>query len=154
MRRINALSPTVLLALALAGSSVHAAEVVLTGRAQVIDGDTIAIGHVVVRLKGIAAPERDEPGGREATEAIRRLIGGREVRCELTGERTHRREVGYCFAAGTDLNREMVRGGWALSCPRYSTNYVGLEPADGLVQRVGYQLPTYCVPSTKARSRR
>jgi len=142
-----------LVALVLAAAPVQAAEAILAGRAETIDDDTIKIRRVTVRLKGIAAPERNEPGGKEATEAMRRLIGNREVRCELTGELTHGREVGYCFAAGTDLNREMVRGGWALSCPRYSTNYVGMEPRNGLVQRVGYRLPTYCVPS-KARSRR
>lgn len=134
-----------LIVLILTGSSSWAAEAILTGHAKVIDGDTIEIGAVPVRLKGIAAPERDEPGGAEATEAMRRLIGGREVRCELTGERTHRRAVGYCTAGGTDLNGAMVRGGWALSCPRYSARYVGLEPRSGAAQRAGYHRPPYCV---------
>jgi endonuclease YncB( thermonuclease family) len=122
----------------------QAAEAILTGHARTIDGDTIEIGAVPVRLKGIAAPERGEPGGAEATEAMRRLIGDREVRCELTGERTHRRAVGYCSAGGVDLNGAMVRGGWALSCPRYSPRYVGSEPRAGIVQRVRYRLPDYC----------
>jgi endonuclease YncB( thermonuclease family) len=126
--------------------SVFAADAILTGYARTIDGDTIEIGAVPVRLKGIAAPERDEAGGAEATEAMRRLIGDKEVRCELTGERTHHRAVGYCSAGGTDLNGAMVRGGWALSCPRYSGRYVGLEPRAGLVQRAGYRLPEYCQP--------
>lgn len=121
-----------------------AVEAVLTGHARTIDGDTIEIGAVPVRLKGIAAPERGEPGGAEATDAMRRLIGNKEVRCELTGERTHRRAVGYCSADGIDLNGAMVRGGWALSCPRYSTRYVGLEPRAGIVQLVHYALPEYC----------
>jgi hypothetical protein len=38
----------------------------------------------------------------------------------------------------------MVRGGWALSCPRYSARYAGLEPPAGTVQRAGYKLPDYC----------
>ena len=113
-------------------------EAILKGPARTIDGDTIEISGVSVRLKGIAAPERDEPGGAEATEAMRRLIGTQDVRCELTGERTHNRAVGYCSAGGTDLNAAMVRGGLALSCPRYSRRYVGLEPSRGAVQRVGY----------------
>jgi endonuclease YncB( thermonuclease family) len=78
-----------------ASDLAFAAEAILTGHARTIDGDTIEIGAVPVRLKGIAAPERDEPGGAEATEAMRRLIGDKEVRCELTGERTHRRAVGF-----------------------------------------------------------
>ena len=51
-----------------------------------------------------------------------------------------------CFAGGTDLNAALVRGGWALSCPRYSRRYLGLEPKTGTVQRAGYRLPDYCVP--------
>jgi micrococcal nuclease len=133
-----------LLTIALGVVPARSAEAILTGHARVRDGDTIEIGAVPVRLKGIAAPERDEPGGAEATEAMRRLIGDREVRCELTGERTHRRAVGYCTAGATDLNGAMVRGGWALSCPRYSMRYVGLEPRAGTVQRSRYKLPEYC----------
>src|SRR5262249_18298667 len=79
----------------LSATPAAAAEAVLTGHARTIDGDTIEIGAVPVRLKGIAAPERNKPGGADAMEAMRRLIGDREVRCELTGERTHRRAVGY-----------------------------------------------------------
>jgi endonuclease YncB( thermonuclease family) len=65
----------------------HCNQAILTRQTKAIDGDTIEIGAVPVRLKGIAAPERNEPGGAEATEAMRRLIGDREVRCALTGER-------------------------------------------------------------------
>jgi endonuclease YncB( thermonuclease family) len=128
-----------------------AAEAILTGHARTIDGDTLEIGAVSVRLKGIAAPERDEPGGSEATEAMRRLIGDREVRCELTGERTHGRAVGFCRAGATDLNGSMVQGGWALSCPRFSPRYVGAEPDSGIVQRMGYQLPPYCVTRVRRK---
>jgi endonuclease YncB( thermonuclease family) len=144
-RFINALAvPLVVAALVALASAARSAEAILTGHARTIDGDTIEIGAVPVRLKGIAAPERDEPGGADATEAMRRLIGDKEVRCELTGERTHRRAVGYCSAGGVDLNGAMVSGGWALSCPRYSRRYVGLEPKAGAVQRAGYGLPDYC----------
>jgi endonuclease YncB( thermonuclease family) len=120
-------------------------EAVLTGHARTIDGDTIEIGGVSVRLKGIAAPERDGPGGAEATQAMRALIGDGEVRCELTGERTRGRAVGFCSTGSIDLNGSMVRGGWALSCPRFSRRYVGAEPRFGTVQRVGYHLPPYCL---------
>ena len=128
-----------------------AAEMTLTGHARTIDGDTIEIGGVTIRLKGIAAPEGSEPGGSEATEAMRRLIGNRDVRCELTGERTHGRAVGYCNAGNVDLNAAMVRGGWALSCPRYSQRYVGIEPRSGAAQRAGYKLPPYCIPGARRK---
>jgi hypothetical protein len=62
----------VVLALALAGAASAAER--LSGRAHVLDGDTIAVGGVTVRLQGVAAPELDhpnlgikqEPGGPES----------------------------------------------------------------------------------------
>lgn len=142
--RLRPFGTCIALALLYTASSLQAAEAILTGHASTIDGDTIEIGGVSVRLKGIAAPERAEPGSSEATEALRRMIGDHEVRCELTGERTRNRAVGYCFAGGRDLNGAMVRGGWALSCPRYSQRYIGLEPRSGAVQKARYRLPDYC----------
>src|SRR5688572_30286513 len=60
------------LILAILASPAIAAEH-LVGRARVIDGDTIVVGGVHVRLQGVAAPEvahpgqpQDEPGGPEA----------------------------------------------------------------------------------------
>lgn len=91
-----------LLALAMA-LPAFSAEALLTGPARTIDGDTLEIGGAHVRLKGIAAPEKREPGGTEATEAIRRLIDSQTVTCELTGERSRDRAVGYCTANGMDL---------------------------------------------------
>ncbi|MBO43329.1 MAG: hypothetical protein CMM28_06350 [Rhodospirillaceae bacterium] len=35
------------------------------------DGDTIVVGKQAIRLNGIAAPERNEPGGKEATAYMR-----------------------------------------------------------------------------------
>ena len=57
---------------------------------------------------GLAAPERDEPGGAEAREAMIELVRGRTLRCEprrdahvrprrrglLPGRRRHRRDDG------------------------------------------------------------
>jgi len=63
------------------------------------DGDTIEVGGLPIRLQGLAAPEGDEPGGDQATLAMRRMELGRELRCELDGERTHDRCVGICGSA-------------------------------------------------------
>lgn len=125
------------------------AQTTITEPAEVIDGDTLRVHGITVRLKGISAPELDEPGGRQALDALRALVGRRLVRCELTGEMTRRREVGYCEAAGRDLQAELVRTGVAMACPRYSRRYVSLE-AEPRSRQVGvwsngYTLPGYCV---------
>ncbi len=121
---------------------------VLEGRARAIDGDTLEIAGLRVRMKGIAAPERREPGGREATEALAHFIADRPVRCELTSEHTHQRAVGYCFVGAMDLGREMVAGGYVLTCPRFGDRYTGDEPSR---PSAGRSPPAYCAAPSGLR---
>jgi micrococcal nuclease len=123
----------------------------LTGQVTLVrDGDTIVVGGMPIRLNGLAAPEGDEPGGAEATNAMQQLVLGRELRCELDGERTHDRCVGVCYLDGTDVSEVMVHRGVARDCPRFSQGrYAEAErqaAADGT--RIGrtYTLPGYCRP--------
>ena len=92
--------------------------------------------------------DSDEPGGSEATEAIRQVVLGRELRCELDGERTHDRCVGICFLEGADISEIMVRRGVARDCPRFSGGrYAEAErraAADGATIGRAYTLPGYC----------
>lgn len=67
----------------LAGSVTH-----------VRDGDTIEVAGVPVRLQGLTCDERGTPLGMVATAAMRDLVRGQRVACDLTGERTYDREVG------------------------------------------------------------
>ena len=68
---------------------VRAENLTLEGSvSHVRDGDTIELGPIAVRLQGIAAPERDEAGGAAAADAMRDLVLGRDLRCDLTGD-TH-----------------------------------------------------------------
>ena len=112
------------------------------------DGDTIEVGGLPIRLQGLAAPEGDEPGGTEATEAIRQLVLSRELRCELDGDRTHDRCVGICYLEGQDISALMVRRGLARDCPRFSGGrYAEAElqaAADGATIGQAYLLPGYC----------
>jgi endonuclease YncB( thermonuclease family) len=90
----------------------------LTGEVTFVrDGDTIELGAMAIRLNGLAAPEWDAPGGFEATAAMRDLVLGKVITCELDGEATYDRcdagrlagryDQGYLQA--TDLLREAVR---------------------------------------------
>ena len=61
-----------------------------------------------MRLKGVDAAERGTERGDNAKRVMGSLVDG-ELTCTLTGERTHRREVGYCVTAdGTDINKEII----------------------------------------------
>jgi len=125
----------------------------VSGQARVIDGDTIHLAvpgtdkPVKVRLQGVAAPERSDAGGFEATQYVKQLAEGREVRCELDGSRSKDRVVGVCYVSGKDLGAEVIAAGLARDCPRFSGGrYQALEkPAAS-----GLPYPSYCVPKPKS----
>jgi endonuclease YncB( thermonuclease family) len=109
----------------------------LSGVARIIDGDTIRIGDIRIRLHGIDAPEtRQECQGADgasyrcgeaSTEALRTLIGADPVRCEGTTYDRYKRLIATCYSGRVNLNAEMVRQGWALAYRRYSKDYVSVE---------------------------
>ena len=108
----------------------------LSGLARVVDGDTLDVERVRVRLHGIDAPESAQrcrasgrlwPCGQEATRALARRIGGRPVACEERDRDRYGRVVAVCTVAGRDLNRWMVAEGWAFAYRRYSRAYVAAE---------------------------
>ena len=108
----------------------------LSGLARVVDGDTLHVDRVRVRLHGIDAPESAQrcrtsgrlwPCGQEATRALARRIGGRPVACEERDRDRYGRVVAVCTVAGLDLNRWMVAEGWAFAYRRYSRDYVAAE---------------------------
>lgn len=103
----------------LTAAPVLASDFVLVGRLdRTRDGDTIVVAGQPVRLKGIAAPERTEPGGPAATAALKALEG-RQVVCHLTGETSHDRLVGWCSLLGDDLGDLQLAAGLARRCPSY-----------------------------------
>ncbi|PJR11586.1 nuclease [Sinorhizobium meliloti] len=104
----------------------------ITGRATVVDGDTIEIRGERIRLHGVDAPEswqRCEDGdggtyrcGKEAAFALDRfLAASRPTRCEIVERDRYNRFVGACFRAdGREVNRWLVESGHAVDWERYS----------------------------------
>ena len=101
----------------------------VTGRACVVDGDTVIIRRHRVRLHGIDAPEMDQRGGAAARAHLSALIAGRPVTVIPIDVDIHGRTVARIEAAGTDLCRAMVADGFAIAYRRYSTAYVADERA-------------------------
>lgn len=110
----------------------------LTGRARVIDGDTLAVAGERIRLNGIDAPETRQTCtrnghpwacGKAATQAMRELVGQRAVRCKVSGRDKYGRAIAACFADGRDLQQQLIRQGLALAYRKYSTRYVPDEDA-------------------------
>ena len=104
----------------------------LTGTAWVIDGDTIVIDKVHLRLFRIDAPELDHPYGRKAKSAMIGLCKGQKVRAEIRENDHYDRCVARCFLPdGRDLSAELVKMGLAIDWPRYSGGvYRKLEQPD------------------------
>lgn len=96
-----------------------------------IDGDTIDIRGVRIRLAGIDAPELDHPFGQAAKFALMRMCKGMIIRAVIDGDKSYERHVATCYLPdGRDLSAEMVRAGHALDWPRFSRGkYHHLEPA-------------------------
>jgi endonuclease YncB( thermonuclease family) len=103
-------------------------------RVTVVDGDSLRRDGEDIRLHGIDAPElgqqcSDEYDhaydcGREAQGALRRLIGTSDVQCLISDRDRYGRAVGVCSAGGRELNREMVRLGWAIAYLRHTSRYL------------------------------
>ena len=87
---------------------------------RVVDGDTFKIEYdgepTSVRFHGINPPERSDPNGPAATEALRKMIGGKVVRIEFPGKRK-RDNFGQLlckvYVGRMDVGAEMLRRGHA-----------------------------------------
>jgi hypothetical protein len=94
------------------------AQETLTGTVtHVRDGDTIEVADVPVRLNGVAAPELDEPRGREGKKFMARLVAGKTVRCELNGERSYDRVIGIVTSTVKILGRPLSPPAWRGTVP-------------------------------------
>lgn len=114
------------------GPLAQAAPPVLRGPCWVVDGDTIIIDKVHIRLAGIDAPELDHPWGQQAKWALVKLCKGQVVTARLKPELSYDRVVAECFLPdGRDLAAELVQAGLALDWPKFSGGkYRHLEPED------------------------
>jgi endonuclease YncB( thermonuclease family) len=102
----------------------------LSGRAKVIDGDSLEVAGERIRLFGIDAPESrqdcaDARGnayacGREAARELAAAIGQNRVTCMPVDHDRYGREVARCESGGRDLAEAMVRSGHALDLPQHS----------------------------------
>ncbi len=109
----------------------------ITGNCRVIDGDTIDINGIRIRLAGIDAPELEDPYGGKAKFALIDLCRGKEVRAVLSSDFSHGRAVATCYLPdGRDISAEMVTLGLAIDWRKFSGgNYRDFE-VDGIRKKL------------------
>src|ERR1700738_2644268 len=102
----------------------------MTGRASVVDGDTLEIHGARIRLWGIDAPESSQlcrggdslqyRSGAKAANVLDAFIARRPVSCLPISLDQYGRTVATCSVGGADLGDWLVRTGLALDWPKYS----------------------------------
>jgi endonuclease YncB( thermonuclease family) len=123
----------------------------VSGVASVVDGDTLDVGAVTVRLHGVDAPEAGQrceradgkswACGLRAADRLASFADGRMVRCAVLDRDQYARLIGRCATPAADggvpdVGRQMVREGLAWAFTRFSDDYVEDE-ADARARRVG-----------------
>lgn len=103
---------------------------------KVIDGDTIHLGKIKYRLHGIDSPEIKQKCTREnktylcgveAKKFLESLIENNKVFCKKKNIDRYKRIVAVCYHENKNLNKLMVRNGWAIAYRRYSDEYIDDE---------------------------
>jgi endonuclease YncB( thermonuclease family) len=109
----------------------------------VADGDTFTMesetGKVRVRICGIDAPERGQPGYGQAAGVLSNMIEGKTVHCLQVGEGTvcdgksrpksRDRIVAQCFLDKLDIAEEMAKSGTARDWPKFSGGHYKISDA-------------------------
>ena len=85
-----------------------------TGKAHVVDGDTIWIGETKIRLHGIDAPElkqtcqtskgNDQMCGQMAKQALQRLVKDQTVTCKGGERGKYKRLIAVCTVGPFSIN--------------------------------------------------
>jgi endonuclease YncB( thermonuclease family) len=133
--------------------SAFAAEI--GGMARFVDGDTVEIAATKIRLNGLDSPESDQlclddKGNRwacgiSARDELIRHMGQRPWLCQINGTDRFGRSLATCTVDGEDIQKWMVRNGWALAFVRYSHAYENDE-AEARKARIGLWAGAFIAP--------
>ncbi len=93
----------------------------------ITDGDTIKVKTLhnkvkKIRLAQIDTPEKKQPYGSKAKQALSNKIYGKKVKINIVTTDRYGRLVGTVWYNDKDINRSMVRGGHAWVYRKYVTD--------------------------------
>lgn len=128
------------------------------GRPEVVDGDSLRLSGLSIRLKGVDAPEMQQTCeraghryrcGAAAKEALIGKIGANPIECRLAGRDRYQRSLAYCRVEGQDLGAWLVEEGLAVGYGDYER-----EEARARQRGVGLWAGSFERPSEWRRDRR
>tara|TARA_E500000305_G_scaffold111856_1_gene128347 strand:+ start:6574 stop:7314 length:741 start_codon:yes stop_codon:yes gene_type:complete len=101
---------------------------------RIADGDTLTLldaNHTQhkIRLHGIDTPERGQPYGNAAREALESFVAGQRIKVEIQDTDRYGRTVGTVYRKGQNINLALVQDGWAWWYERYARNAQELAQA-------------------------
>ena len=105
----------------------------INGIAYVVDGDTIHIEKNRIRLHGIDAPEINQTCtiknkvwncGLQSSSALKKLVLNHDINCLVIDIDKYKRYIAECFINNRNINKYMVRNGWAIAYRYYSIKFV------------------------------
>ena len=111
----------------------------ITGTAKVREGDHVVIGSSRIRLGGIDAPSVDQlclnntgerwTCGAAARDELTKHTDGKNWTCHVLRTDRRGRQIARCEVDGEDIQKWMVKSGWALAYARFSHDYDADEKA-------------------------
>ncbi len=111
----------------------------ITGVPKIREGDQITIGNSRIRLGGIDAPSVDQlclnhsgerwTCGVAARDELIKHAGGKSWTCHVKQTDRRGRQIARCEVDGEDIQKWMVKSGWALAYVRFSHDYDADEKA-------------------------
>ena len=120
----------------------------IIGIPRIIDGDTVHINNLKIRLEGIDAPEikqkckkeklkisstlgytfyEDYDCGKNAKEKLKAKVNDSNIKCISFTKDRYKRYLATCFKEEINLNGWMVRNGYAVAYRKYSKKFVSQE---------------------------
>jgi len=96
---------------------------------KITDGDTLTLltpssQQVKIRLAGIDTPERKQPFGNRAKQALSSLAFQKQALIEVEAKDRYGRIVGTVFVDGQNVNAELARQGMAWVYRKYAKDKV------------------------------
>ncbi|MGI0050508.1 MAG: thermonuclease family protein [Nitrososphaeraceae archaeon] len=98
-------------------------EIELSGKVNhVVDGDTLDINDIRIRLSLVDTPERGDPGFKEATQFVVKLCLGENAEVDMDdGQRrgSFGREIGVVYCDGENLNEQLMENNLGIIDTRF-----------------------------------